>query len=410
MALQLKSLKGTSGQGSSTDSRVELLDSRACDMIKRHNALRAQALQKEKELALLAKKLDEVEDQAQGTVTADSLVDQQLRDLESKLDRANIKHQEAQHMSQLYQALITKLEAERLSFNNSAEAMELVAAGQEKQLTELEAMNADAQHARETARNELNQLEAEANATKKEREAAKSHLYLLAEERRRQQEVSERRMRLKSANSQQSNPDDGNDNEFCGEDTQWKLNSYEQALGRIQTVTGVIDIDNVVERFAAQGQSQQHLTQLQNEVSEKLAELRRIHARVLKQHEAQQYSGEARASSNQRMLHEFQRYLREAQARAEMLASDEKRLSKKVVALKVGVDHINDKVSKLEPVGQPHPTTASDKLHEAGLRLQALLQDIEQQKEALDDTDLSVPVVLPEHNTRVPLEHSYDIR
>ncbi len=44
MATKLKTLKGPSGQTAGGDGKLQLLDQRACDMIKRHNTLRAQVI------------------------------------------------------------------------------------------------------------------------------------------------------------------------------------------------------------------------------------------------------------------------------------------------------------------------------------------------------------------------------
>ena len=220
--------------------------------------------------------------------------------------------------------------------------------------TKQQAMANDAQAAREKARTELSAFEAQAQAVRKaqdaertrlcvaassvpepraaDRAAGRGHRYQLTEERRRQQEALERRQRLKSGALQTAADDD----EDLSEDAQWTVSTcvgddvwnhggcdvsvgwaarphcqgggrrYEAALRRIQTVTGVVELDDVVTRFASQDATQAELSKLQAQSTATLNELRQAHARVSKQHESLKYTGQARNASNERILKEFE--------------------------------------------------------------------------------------------------------
>lgn len=55
-----------------------------------------------------------------------------------------------------------------------------------------------------------------------------------------------------------------------------KMSSYEEAMQRIKDATGVTGTDEVVQRFEAQGETQEHLSLLQKENLEKLEKLREV--------------------------------------------------------------------------------------------------------------------------------------
>ena len=74
------------------------------------------------------------------------------------------------------------------------------------------------------------------------------------------------------------------------------------------------------------------------------------HARITKEFETLKYSGEARNTSNQRMLAEFEQHLTEAQAKLTAAKDNEGRSSKLLVDVKAGVDHLSDKLEKLKAV------------------------------------------------------------
>ena len=96
------------------------------------------------------------------------------------------------------------------------------------------------------------------------------------------------------------------------EDQEAKITSFEEALAKIKDATGVSDIQEVVDRFLNQGNTRRHLEQLQEENSRQLARLREDRERLQATFEDMKYSGEAKMSSGQRMLEEFEAHLEDA--------------------------------------------------------------------------------------------------
>ena len=81
------------------------------------------------------------------------------------------------------------------------------------------------------------------------------------------------------------------------EEQEEKISSYEEALAKIKDTTGVSDILEVVARFLNQGDTRNHLEQLQTEHTQTLAQLQEEKEKLQAQFEEMKYSGEAKMSS-----------------------------------------------------------------------------------------------------------------
>ncbi|EGD81976.1 hypothetical protein PTSG_02660 [Salpingoeca rosetta] len=370
----------------------------------RRNTLRHEAKQKEKRLEELKKQLHELtleEAHQQKNSGGASQESQKLRTLENRLDKANIKFNEAQHVGKTYKQIIRKLEQDRLHFDNSITELEKTLSQRKEELVRVEAMCVDACKARDEARKHLAAKEKEISTARKKRDEEKSRLKALAEERRRQFEAMEKRLRMASAGVEQNSGDKEASDE-CKE----KLETYEQAMRRIRDATGASDVNEVVQRFATQGETQDHLKQLQQDNTEQLHKLRQEHQKLQKQFEALKYSGEARNTGNQRMLAEFEAHLRDVERRGSKAQQSTERATKVLVALSAGVEALYEKLGSIKPVQFRAASNVQDKLTEAELRLKKLNEELEARKNELPGglEAESIPYILPEHNTRVPLD------
>ena len=70
-------------------------------------------------------------------------------------------------------------------------------------------------------------------------------------------------------------------------------------------------------------------------------------------------SGEARNTSNQRTLTEFEKHLSEAEAKAESSQASMEKTSKLLIDVSAGIDHLHDKVRDLAP---PAPSASRGQL------------------------------------------------
>ena len=146
-------------------------------------------------------------------------------------------------------------------------------------------MYVDANLVRDATRRELAQREAEMAESRAKRDAEKQRLDMEAEERRKQYDLIEKRLRLASAS------DKADAGGACclkhgllsrraeaqaSDEAKTRVTTYEEAMHKIQAATGVTDVQEVVHRFLVQGETQDNLKRLQRENTDLLARLREV--------------------------------------------------------------------------------------------------------------------------------------
>lgn len=381
------------------DAAVAHLDHMVCNQIKKHNSVRSKADRQAEELASLQQRILDIDSQnayLASNKEGASVEARRLRELENALDKATIKGQEAFHIGKTYQMIIDKLLSDRLNFDNEVTALEERLKARRTELEELEELCASALASRDQARAELAQADREASEARKKREREKRELTTAADEQRKKFEAMERRLRNVPTGEL------GGDGDAPSSSTvKRKILSYEEAMRQIQDVTGVLDVQEVVDRFLSQGDTQKHLKELQEANTAELARLQAEHARVTKAYEALKYSGEARNTANQRTLTEFEKHLTDATSKCENTESRWTNANSILVKVKAGVDHMYDKMGTLKPIQFRAASHVKDKLSESNQRLVKLMEELEQRKSELIDLDISAPLVLPEHNNRI---------
>ena len=77
---------------------------------------------------------------------------QVLRSLENRLDKANLKLEEAEHINRTYLSIKDQMIKDSLTFGNDLDALEADIEKQKEELKELQEMNKDAQIARDAAK------------------------------------------------------------------------------------------------------------------------------------------------------------------------------------------------------------------------------------------------------------------
>eukprot|EP00050_Salpingoeca_kvevrii_P006992 m.293106 g.293106 ORF g.293106 m.293106 type:complete len:489 (-) comp12729_c0_seq1:2490-3956(-) len=401
MTARIKELKGPAGSSGKDTGR---LDAKVKEQIKKHNALRHDATAKVQAIADLEKKIKEVEIETGASQKGESPEAQQLRTLENRLDKAQIKYQEAMHIGNTYRMIITKLEQDRLTYDGQIQDLERAIAARKQEVADLEAMYNDSVLARDNARKQLAVKEKAHLEEKKAREEEKRELDRIAEERRRQYEALEKRLRM----TVKTSVDHGSG---AREDSlKQQVETLEGAMNRIKEATGVTNVQEVVERFEAQRETRDHLQALSEENRVRLAELKEEHERLTKQYDALKYSGDARNSSNNRMVEEFQQHLSQVKARCDDALEGESKTSMLLVRVVAGIDHLMDKVNNLDAKEDESPATTEAKLREVELRLCALNEELEAKRDSLPSDLLEAPpvVTLPEHNTRIFIQNDHD--
>lgn len=412
-------------RGMSGKAAIIKLDQQVCEAVKRLNALRHQKNSHEKKLQALQTEYNQLVTEAEevsNTDAGESAEAQKLRSLENSLDKMTLKCNEAKKIKTIYEGLLEQLKEERRTWPNQLNNLERAICAQREELGELNAMNHDAQIAREAAKAELTKLEQSVYERKKERERELSQYKKQAEEKKDHAEKVEKRLQRSSL--QQEDLSVEQKAVLSGEEQERKITTYEEAMNKIKDTTGVSDIKEVVQRFLSQGETQKHLEQLKTNNEKMLARLKEEKDKLRMEYEEMKYSGEAKLSSGQRMLEEFQQRLAQEEKRNAEAKDRQERANKILVNVKAGIEHLADKLQHLKapkghvPQAQLSPTSDEYILDLLGTSEQKLLKlmdelggkDINDVMKEMEDAEFRATMEgkLPQHNTRIKLPMTSD--
>ncbi|XP_071947266.1 outer dynein arm-docking complex subunit 3-like isoform X2 [Antedon mediterranea] len=408
-------------RGKSGKEAILVMDQKVCEAKKLLNAEKSKTNLKEKKYVEYQTQLAQMKKDASD---ADSLADgtsdeaMALRSLENRLDKAILKLNEAEHINQTYHSIQDQMIKDSLTFGNDLDSLEAEIAQQKQELEELQAMNRDAQISRDTAKAELSKHEETVYRERREREEALAILKKQAEEKKAHAERVEQR-RLQRSSMQQDELTSELKQLISGEEQEKKISTYEEAFLTIKEATGVSDLEEVVLRFESQGDTTKHLQELKEGGEKQLVRLKEDKAKMQQEFEEMKYSGEAKLSSGQRMLEEFQSHLKSEEDRRDISKTKLDKCSKILVSVKSGVEHLADKLQHLKankghvPQAQVSPdsdeyvldllATCEEKL----LKLMEELGDkgLEETLATMEQEEYNVgyETNLPQHNTRIKL-------
>jgi len=407
-------------RGMSGREAIAKLDQQVCECKKRLNATIHQKEVKEKKLAALNTEYDQMIKDAETVVmteAGESKEAQQLRILENQLDKMNLKLNEANKIKTTYLQILEHQKEERRSWPKQLDALEQAIKQQNEELKELHIMYNDAQTARDNAREELSKLEQSVYEAKRERETQLNEYKKQAEEKKEHAEKVEKRLQRTSL--QQDELSHEQKTGMSGEEQEKKITTYEEAMSKIKDATGVSDIEEVVQRFASQGDTQKHLEQLKMNNEKTLQRLKEEKKKLQKEFEEMKYSGEAKMSSGQRLLEEFQDRLKQKEQKHSDVKTRQERVSRILVDAKAGVEHLADKLQHLKapkghvPQAQINPQSDEYVLELLGnceAKLLKLLEelggkDIKDVMKEMEDSEFRTTLEskLPQFNTRVKL-------
>ncbi|XP_067877481.1 coiled-coil domain-containing protein 151 [Heterodontus francisci] len=399
---------------------VMAMDQKVCDKVKRLNALKhVTEVRKKNQLDLevqYSKNIQEAQtlQEIMENMSKDA---QTLRLLENRLEKTQLKCREAVHVMKVYQRLKAHLQEESVTFQKQLDVLEAEILQQQQELKELQVMNTDAQLSRDTAKAELQQHEEVMHKERRERERILTEYKKLAEEKRTQAERAERRAMRAAAHSDELHFERPETQETGTEER--AINTFEESFLWIKTVTGVSDVQDVVKRFAMQGETLKHLEELELENEKQMVQLRGEKERLQAEYDHLKYSGETKLSSEQKLLMELQTHLNDEQNRRDKIMEHLENVSHITMSIKAGVEHIYEKLQHVQiskssvPAMVLSPTSDEYVLDLLSLtedKLLQLYQDLEgiNMKKTLqliedDEFHASVEGKLPFYNMRVKL-------
>jgi coiled-coil domain-containing protein 151 len=331
-------------------TELEKFDHKICEIQKKLDELQAEARSKEKKLRGLVDQLSDLTREAEmvNSNKKDSAQAKEIRMIENRLDKAMIKYNETQSIKKTYELIVKRLQEERLTFDNQLTNFEKGQRSKKQDAAELDMMSRDANHAKEVAKAELARFEQQINEERKQRE---KDLQLRKEMVKHKLEISDKTDKKVTKMDDQSSDERGKDDivQF-DEATEKKMAEYEETMRLIKEATGVSDITDVIAKFQSQGDTLQHLSHLQKTNEERIEQLKKKKAQVIRDYEDLRFTGESKQSHSQRTLDEFKTHLEEAQTKFAETKLKYERSLKILSNAKAGIQHLNEKLESIRLV------------------------------------------------------------
>lgn len=404
---------------------IVLMDEKVRDRVNVLNSLQYTTRKKEERL----KELETQQQKTNGGGSSDANANnanesedaQKLRNLENRLDKANLKCKEADHIQKTYLQIKSKLEDEHKTFENTLDEMEQDVRRLKVQLKQLRVMHDDAIIRRDKAKADLEREEKEIYADRKQRELEIQKVRKEAEEKKVQAQLIQRRIDARASMAQDDMTAEQRHQLGLLEEDHEKIKTYEEAFRRIKDATGVSDTREVVLRFENQGETQRHLEQLKEDNEEEIKKLADQKTKLQVDYEQMKYSGEAKLSSGQHLLEEYEQHLADEELRHDVSQAKLEKRSKMLGDVKSGVEHLTEKLKTLKtpPSNVLKPkipaesdefvldqlSTCEEKLMKLIEDLDAMGKNVNEVSQMMDEEEFqtTAQIKLPQYNTRVKL-------
>uniref|UniRef100_A0A8C4TGE1 Outer dynein arm docking complex subunit 3 n=1 Tax=Erpetoichthys calabaricus TaxID=27687 RepID=A0A8C4TGE1_ERPCA len=392
-AFQNRQVEKAAMRNKTGKAAIQVMDHKVCDKIKRLNAMKHYTDTRKRRLEELKLQHTQDEQKKQAVQEANEQESEEanLRILENRLEKTQLKCQEAEHVMKVYLKLKDHLQEESLTFQNQLDGLETEIMRQSQELKELQTMSNDAQLAKEAAKTELQHQEEMLFRERREREQILAEYKRLAEERRAHAERVERRVQRAAMQGDDGGADTQRDN--LGEVEEEKtITTFEEAFQRIKEATGVTDTQEVVQRFISQGDTQKHLELIKSENEKTLVRLKEERERLQAEFQEMKYSGEAKLSRGQQMLEELAAHLQAEEKRRDDGKENVEKLTRILSNVRAGIEHLADKMQHVKiprshlPTVQLPPSSEEYVLDLLSISEQKLLQLMEE----LQGKDLAV--------------------
>ncbi|XP_055772000.1 outer dynein arm-docking complex subunit 3-like isoform X3 [Salvelinus fontinalis] len=356
-AFQSRGMEKAAFRNMSGKAALKVLDQKVCDKMKKLNALKHTTQTYRRRLEDLKTLYQSMKLENRGPERDTERLNEEaknLRVLENRLEKAQLKCQEAEHIMRGYLKLKAHLQEESLTFQSQLDKLEAEILRQRQELKDLQVMNSDALLSKDTAKAELQRQEEQMYRERKDRECILTRYKKEAEDRKAQAERVERRAQRAALQPDELSSDAQRSATGLGEEER-AISTFEEAFRRIKEATGVTDTREVVERFISQGDTQQHLEDLKKENQRTLLQLKEDRDRLQQHFQDIKYSGETKLSSGQQMLEDCKRHLQAEQGRRDAAKERLDWLTRTLNTVRAGVEHLSDKLQHIKLGEGPEP-------------------------------------------------------
>ncbi|KAJ8415982.1 hypothetical protein AAFF_G00380040 [Aldrovandia affinis] len=333
---------------------------------------------------------------------------QNIRMLENRLEKAQLKCQEAEHIVSSYLKLKAHLQEESLTFQSQLDGVETEILRQRQELQDLQVMKSDAYLSKDVAKAELQWQEELVHKERREREAALACYKKQAEELKAHSERLERRAQRPAVHPDELSSEAQRSAAGVAEEDK-VISTFEEAFRCIKEATGVTD---------THGDTRKHLEALKKENEVALVQLKEELAQLQAQFQELKYSGEAKLSSGRQMLEECEAHLCREEQKRNQAGDQLEWLTRTLSTARAGVDHLCDKLQHVKMKGRPPKALLCPSLDEYVLellpqveqRLMTLLDELQGKDLAAimkemeeEEFHTSIEAKLPQHNMRIRL-------
>lgn len=325
-------------------------------------------IKKKKQLQALQDKLREVNEDKFGGPEETPLM-RTIRILENRLDKVMIKYNEAQSIRKTYEQIVKRLKEERVGYDNQLAAIERSLKGKERDFEELLLLKHDATHAKELAQAELRKYEQKKSAVKDLREAylddKKKAIQNKDEyiQRLERQEMERAEHGMDTKSHMDLSPDYKGSDNAADNVNKYKLKDYEEAFRRLYEVTGVTDVNDIIQKYTTQDETSKSLNDLKQEYMEKIEYLNNEKNRIRTELNALKYEGGENMSRKQ--FDEIESNVNNVSNKCERARLKYERISKILINAKAGIEHLAHKLESHELPGKANIPVTDDTLVEA---------------------------------------------
>jgi len=330
-----------------------------------------------------------------------------IRVLENRLDKAMIKYNEAQSIRKTYEAILKRLKEERIGFDNQLAAIERTLKAKERDYEELLLLSHDAYHAKEMAQAELHRFEQGVMEERNQRDKEVQEKKMLVEQRvemnkrleireksmKQQQDMdraSERQLKEMSVTSDMNSGMAGD----VGQEERQKEFDYKEAFNAIREATGVVDVNEVIQKFLTQEDTQKQLQALTKNNQEKIDKLTEEKRKLRVQAEELQFC-QGGGGGRRQAIDDFENHLGEASEKCDRNRGKFERMAKMLINMKAGIDHLSEKLQVVKLDGEATIEMSDETVEEVTqqcemkisklLSLTQHLEDMNERQRALED-------------------------
>jgi len=293
-------------------------------------------------------------------------------------------------------------------------------------------MSHDANHAKEIAKGELSRVDLQLTSERQQREKDLQERRTQVRARQEMNSKMEQRDKLRKDIQSEAQGDLSMEQEDALKKTvvtnvlfheqneskimeeQSRITSFEEAFQKIKEATGVSDVNQVIQKFMTQEDTNNNLKQLTKEAQARIDSLNEDKEAVKAKMEELKYQGAGSAGSR-RIVDEYEQQLNEGSAKNDRVRLKYERVAKVLITMKAGTEHLADKLEGIKIDGPSIPMsddTVVDVLAQSEQKLLKTLEvfqgDEEKAKEQMGSSGFKSDDI-SEHNIRVEMTNNpYD--